>query len=35
MAEISIEKFNEVIAGLENGSIRVAEKKDGVWVVNK
>ena len=35
MAEISIERFNEVIAGLENGSIRVAEKKDGAWVVNK
>ena len=35
MAEISIDRFNEVIAGLENGSIRVAEKKDGAWVVNK
>ncbi len=30
-----LEKFNETIAGLENGSIRVAEKKDGEWIVNK
>ena len=26
-----LEKFNETIAALENGSIRVAEKKDGRW----
>ena len=29
-----LEKFNETIAALENGSIRVAEKKDGRWQVN-
>ena len=33
--EITIEKFNEVIAALEAGQLRVAEKKDGVWQVNK
>ncbi len=33
--EITIEQFNEVIAGLESGALRVAEKKDGVWQVNK
>lgn len=33
--DISLEKFNEVIAALEKGELRVAEKKDGVWVVNK
>lgn len=32
--EITIERFNEVIAGLESGEIRVAEKLDGVWKVN-
>lgn len=32
--EITIERFNEVIAGLESGEIRVAEKIDGVWKVN-
>ena len=25
----------QVIAGLDNGSLRVAEKKDGEWVVNQ
>lgn len=30
-----LEKFNEVIAGLEAGTIRVAEKVDGKWQVNK
>lgn len=29
-----LEKFNETIEGLENGSIRVAEKIDGRWQVN-
>lgn len=29
-----LEKFNETIEGLENGSIRVAEKIDGRWKVN-
>ena len=33
--EITREKFEEVIAGLEAGQIRVAEKVDGVWQVNK
>ena len=33
--EISIERFNEVIAGLEAGTIRVAEKHDGAWRVNR
>lgn len=32
--DITIERFNEVMEGLEKGSLRVAEKKDGVWVVN-
>lgn len=32
--EITIERFNEVMAGLESGEIRVAEKFDGVWKVN-
>lgn len=31
---IDIEKFNETMASLESGSIRVAEKVDGKWVVN-
>lgn len=35
MAEITLERFNEVIAGLEAGTIRVAEQVDGVWKVNK
>lgn len=30
-----LEKFNETIEGLEKGTIRVAEKVDGKWVVNK
>ena len=32
--EITLERFNEVMEGLEKGSIRVAEKKDGRWVVH-
>ena len=32
--EITLDRFNEVMAGLEAGTIRVAEKKDGVWTVN-
>lgn len=32
--EITIERFNEVMAGLESGEIRVAEKLEGVWRVN-
>ena len=32
--EITLERFNEVIEGLEKGEIRVAEKIDGQWVVN-
>lgn len=30
-----IEEFEAVMKGLESGSIRVAEKKDGEWVVNQ
>lgn len=33
--EITLDRFNEVIEGLEKGEIRVAEKVDGVWQVNK
>lgn len=32
--EINIERFNEVIAALETGELRVAEKVDGEWKVN-
>ena len=35
MEAITIERFNEVMAGLESGQIRVAEKTDGVWKVNQ
>ena len=34
MENITIERFNEVIEGLEKGQIRVAEKIDGEWKVN-
>ena len=30
-----LDRFNEVMAGLEAGTIRVAEKVDGKWQVNK
>ena len=33
--EITREKFEEVIAGLEAGQLRVAEKVNGAWQVNK
>ncbi|MBR5723955.1 MAG: 2,3,4,5-tetrahydropyridine-2,6-dicarboxylate N-succinyltransferase, partial [Bacteroidales bacterium] len=33
--EITIERFNEVMDALESGQVRVAEKVDGVWQVNK
>ena len=33
--KITLQRFEEVITALEKGEIRVAEKKDGVWVVNK
>ena len=33
--EISLQRFEEVMTALEKGEIRVAEKKDGTWVVNK
>ena len=33
--EVTLERFNEVLAALEKGELRVAEKKNGVWVVNK
>lgn len=29
-----IERFNNTVADLESGKVRVAEKKDGKWVVN-
>ena len=29
-----LNKFNETIAGLESGEIRVAEKVNGEWKVN-
>ena len=32
--DITLERFNEVMEDLEKGHIRVAEKKDGVWVVH-
>lgn len=32
--EITLERFEEVIAGLEAGTIRVAEKENGAWKVN-
>ena len=34
MENITLERFNEVIEGLEKGQIRVAEKIDGEWKVN-
>lgn len=34
MIMTELEKFNQTIEGLENGTIRVAEKVDGVWKVN-
>ena len=33
--EVTLEKFNEVLDALEKGELRVAEKQNGVWVVNK
>ena len=33
--DITLQDFNKVIDALEAGTLRVAEKKDGVWVVNK
>ena len=33
--EVTIEQFNEVVSGLEAGTLRVAEKVDGVWQVNR
>ena len=32
---ISLQEFNEVIEALEKGQLRVAEKINGVWTVNK
>lgn len=32
--EVTLERFNEVLAALEKGELRVAEKVDGVWKVN-
>ena len=33
--EVTLEKLNEVLDALEKGELRVAEKKDGKWVVNR
>lgn len=33
--EITLEKFNETLTALENGELRVAEKVDGKWKVNR
>ena len=33
--EITLQEFNEVIAALEKGALRVARKVDGEWVVNR
>ena len=33
--EVTLERFEELISNLEKGNVRVAEKKNGVWVVNK
>ena len=33
--EISRERFDEVIAALEAGQLRVAEKVNGAWQVNR
>ena len=34
MAEITLERFEEVLTALETGQLRVAEKIDGEWKVN-
>ena len=33
--DITLQQFNEVIEALEKGELRVAQKVDGVWQVNK
>lgn len=33
--EITLQEFNEVISALEKGELRVAQKVDGEWVVNR
>lgn len=35
MEEITLQRFNEVMDALERGEIRVAEKVDGQWKVNR
>lgn len=35
MEEITLAQFEEVMSALEKGQIRVAEKKDGKWTVNR
>ena len=35
MEEITLQKFNEVLDALEKGELRVAEKVDGEWKVNR
>ena len=33
--EVTLQEFNEVMAALEKGELRVAQKVDGEWVVNR
>lgn len=33
--DITLERFNEVLDALEKGEVRVAEKVNGTWIVNK
>ena len=35
MSEITLQQFEELVAALEAGQVRVAEKIDGVWKVNR
>ena len=35
MSEITLQQFEELVAALESGQVRVAEKIDGVWKVNR
>ena len=35
MEEVTLQRFEEVLDALEKGEIRVAEKVDGVWKVNR
>ena len=35
MAEVTLEQFERTLSALEAGTLRVAQKKDGVWQVNR